>query len=520
MIENTNQVLALENITMRFGALTANDDITITLAEGEILALLGENGAGKTTLMNILFGHYTADEGTVRVFGATLPPGKPRAAIEAGVGMVHQHFTLAHNLTVLDNVMLGSEALTKLASGRAQARKKLLALAERFGLPVDPNARIADLSVGERQRVEILKALYRDARILILDEPTAVLARPEAEQLFKTLRDMAANGLSIIFISHKLHEVMAGSDRVTVLRGGKVVAERATTQTNPAELAELMVGRQVSRPKRDAQAAGEPVISARDVSVGPPDARLLDSVNFEVRAGEVLGIVGVSGNGQAALGELLCGLKVPSEGQVMYADGQNAPWDMASLTPRQLVEAGIGRIPEDRHAEGVVGEFSVWENAILEQIKKPEFTSRGFVRQSAGQDYASGLIERFDIRGADPDTRTRLLSGGNMQKLILARVLSAGPRFIIANQPTRGLDEGAIAAVHEHLLEARKDGAAILLISEELEEATALSDRIQAIVKGRLSDPIDAEHASAQKLGLMMAGMWDDTAQGGAHDAA
>lgn len=511
MTENANQVLALENITMRFGSLTANDDITITLDEGEILALLGENGAGKTTLMNILFGHYTADQGEVRVFSNALPPGKPRAAIEAGVGMVHQHFTLAHNLTVLENVMLGSEALTRLGSGRAEARKKLAELALRFGLPVDPHARIADLSVGERQRVEILKALYRDARILILDEPTAVLARPEAEQLFKTLRDMAANGLSIIFISHKLHEVMAGSDRVTVLRGGKVVAERVTSETSPAELAELMVGRQVSRPKRDAQAAGEPVISAHKVSVGPPETRLLDSVSFEVRAGEVLGIVGVSGNGQAALGELLCGLKVTSEGQVMYADGQNTPWDMASLTPRQLVEAGIGRIPEDRHAEGVVGEFSVWENAILEQIKKPEFASIGFVRQSAGQDYAEGLIERFDIRGANADTRTRLLSGGNMQKLILARVLSAGPRFIIANQPTRGLDEGAIAAVHEHLLEARKQGTAILLISEELEEATALSDRIQAIVKGRLSEPIDAEHASAQKLGLMMAGMWDQT---------
>lgn len=520
MTETVHQVLALENITMRFGSLTANDDITITLDKGEILALLGENGAGKTTLMNILFGHYTADEGEVRVFGQTLPPGKPRAAIEAGVGMVHQHFTLAHNLTVLDNVMLGSEALTKLGSARAQARKKLAALAEQFGLPVNPNARIADLSVGERQRVEILKALYRDARILILDEPTAVLARPEAEQLFKTLRDMAAKGLSIIFISHKLHEVMAGSDRVTVLRGGKVVAERTTTQTSPSELAELMVGRQVSRPKRDAQAAGAPVISADTVSLGPPGERLLDDVSFEVRAGEILGIVGVSGNGQAALGELLCGLKVPSEGQVMYADGQSDPRDMATLTPRQLVEAGIGRIPEDRHAEGVVGEFSVWENAILEQIKKPEFTQRGFVRQSAGQGYASDLIERFDIRGADPHTRTRLLSGGNMQKLILARVLSTGPRFIIANQPTRGLDEGAIAAVHEHLLEARKQGAAILLISEELEEATALSDRIQAIVKGRLSDPIEAEQASAQKLGLMMAGIWSETSHEGDHDAA
>lgn len=503
-------VLELQNITMRFGPLVANDDVTITLAEGEILALLGENGAGKTTLMNILFGHYTANEGTVRVFGKTLPPGKPRAAIETGVGMVHQHFTLAGNLSVLENVMLGSERLSKLASGQSEAQRRLLALAERFGLPVDPKARIADLSVGERQRVEILKALYRDARILILDEPTAVLARPEAEQLFRTLRDMAAKGLSIIFISHKLHEVMAGSDRVTVLRGGKVVAERSTSQTTPGELAALMVGRQVSRPKREHHAIGAPVICARDVSLGPPEERTLDDISFDVHAGEVVGVVGVSGNGQAALGKLLSGLCVPSAGEVLYTWDDGEPRNMATLTPRQLVEAGIGRIPEDRHAEGVVGEFAVWENAVLEQIKSEAFSARGFVRQSAGQDHARELIERFDIRGASPDTRTRLLSGGNMQKLILSRVLAAAPRFIIANQPTRGLDEGAIAAVHEHLLEARKQGAAILLISEELEEATALSDRIQAIVKGRLSAPIAAEDVSAERLGLMMAGIWSD----------
>ncbi|MBO6675327.1 MAG: ABC transporter ATP-binding protein [Rhizobiales bacterium] len=503
-------VLELSDITMRFGPLVANDAISITLGEGEILALLGENGAGKTTLMNILFGHYTADEGSVKALGETLPPGKPRAAIEAGVGMVHQHFTLAGNLTVLENVMLGSQPLTKLTSGREAAEKKLQDLADRFGLPVHPHARIADLSVGERQRVEILKALYRDARILILDEPTAVLARPEAERLFFTLRDMASKGLSIIFISHKLHEVMAGSDRVTVLRGGKVVAERKTAETNPAELAALMVGRQVARPKRESQAAGAPVISARNVSFGPPGERTLDAINFEVRAGEILGIVGVSGNGQSALGALLSGLTAPSDGEVLYAGDSDAPRNMATLTPRQLVEAGIGRIPEDRHAEGMVGEFAVWENMVLEQIKTDRFARRGFVRRGAGQAHATDLIERFDVRGAGPQTRTRLLSGGNMQKLILARVLAAGPRFIIANQPTRGLDEGAIAAVHEHLLNARKEGAAILLISEELEEATALSDRIQAILKGRLSAPITAEEASAERLGLMMAGMWGE----------
>lgn len=501
------KVLELNGITKRFGALTANDDVTLSLDQGEILALLGENGAGKTTLMNILFGHYAADEGSVRVFGADLPSGRPRAAIEAGVGMVHQHFTLAGNLTVLDNVMLGSEPLGRLSSARTDARKKLLGLADRFGLPVDPDAKVSRLSVGERQRVEILKALYRDARVLILDEPTAVLARPEAERLFKTLRDMTREGLSLIFISHKLHEVMSASDRVAVLRGGKLVAERVTSDTNPAELAELMVGRRVERPVRQDQEIGAPVLLAEDVTVGTEDRRSLDKVSFTVHAGEILGIVGVSGNGQAALGSLLSGLVQPHSGRLTLGGK-----DATVLGPRGMIRAGAARVPEDRHAEGVVGELSVWENAVLERLRTPEFSRSGFVRRSACKAFATDLIARFDIRGAAPETRTRLLSGGNMQKLILGRVLSKDPQFVLANQPTRGLDEGAIAAVHAELLAARANGAAILLISEELEEAVALSDRIQAIVKGRLSDPISAEEANPQRLGLMMAGVWKEDA--------
>lgn len=494
-------VLELDGITKRFGALTANDDVSLTLAKGEVLALLGENGAGKTTLMNILFGHYAADAGEVRVKGKPLPPGKPRAAIAAGVGMVHQHFTLAGNLTVLENITIGSEPLWRLTTDRDSAAKKIARLSETFGLPVDPGARIADLSVGERQRVEILKALYRDAEVLILDEPTAVLARPEAEQLFRTLRGMAQGGLSIIFISHKLHEVMSASDRVTVLRGGRVVAERRTADTNPAELAELMVGRAVSRPVRQAHEAGAPVLVAKGLQArgsGTP----LDGIDFEVREGEILGIVGVSGNGQAMLGRVLSGLTRPHAGTLTYR-GQ----DITHLTPRDAVRMGLGRIPEDRHAEGIVGDLSVWENAVLERIR--DFASRGFVRRKAAQDHAADLIRRFDIRGATPATRTRLLSGGNMQKLILGRNLAAGPRFLLANQPTRGLDEGAIAAVHRELLQARAEGAAILLISEDLDEAVGLSDRVQAIVKGRLSAPVPAERADARKLGLMMAGVWD-----------
>ncbi|NKB28503.1 MAG: ATP-binding cassette domain-containing protein [Rhodobacteraceae bacterium] len=499
------KVLELDRITKRFGALTANDDVTLTLDQGEILALLGENGAGKTTLMNILFGHYAADEGSVRVFGKHLPPGKPRAAIEAGVGMVHQHFTLAGNLTVLDNIMLGSEPLTRPKSARAEARAKLLHIADRFGLPVEPDAKISTLSVGERQRVEILKALYRDARVLILDEPTAVLARPEAMRLFETLRDMTGEGLSLIFISHKLHEVMAASDRVAVLRAGRMVAERETSKTSPGELAELMVGRKVERPVREKHQIGAPVLIAEKVRLEDNGEARLDDVSFTVHAGEILGIVGVSGNGQASLGALLSGLAHPTFGRVTLA-GQDA----GQLGPRGMIRAGAGRVPEDRNAEGVVGELCLWENAVLERLRTPEYSRKGFVRQRAARDHTADLIERFDIRGATPDTRTRLLSGGNMQKLILGRVLSNNPRFVLANQPTRGLDEGAIAAVHAKLLAARADGAAILLISEELEEAVALSDRIQAIVKGRLSAPISADDADPQRLGLMMAGVWEE----------
>jgi ABC-type uncharacterized transport system ATPase subunit len=500
----TKPVLELEGITKRFGALTANDGVSLHLKKGEILALLGENGAGKTTLMNILFGHYAADAGDVRVNGQHLPPGQPRAAIAAGVGMVHQHFTLAGNLTVIENIMIGSESLWRMGSQREAGRAKILALARTFGLPVNPDARVADLSVGERQRVEILKALYRDASILILDEPTAVLARPEAEQLFRILRGMTKGGLSIIFISHKLHEVMAASDRVTVLRSGRVVAERVTAETSPAELAELMVGRSVARPKRDAHAAGEPVVQARGLRVSSGGGAALDGIDFDVRQGEILGIVGVSGNGQAMLGRVLSGLARPDSGQLMF-DGR----DLGRFTPRVAVRLGLGRVPEDRHAEGAVGDLAVWENAVLERLREKAFSRFGFVRRAAGKAYAADLIRRFDIRGAGPDTRTRLLSGGNMQKLILGRNLAATPRFLLANQPTRGLDEGAIAAVHAELLAARAAGAAILLISEDLDEAVGLSDRIQAIVKGKLSAPVASEKADARTLGLMMAGVWE-----------
>ncbi len=494
-------VLEIVGVSKRFGTNLANDGISLSLAKGEIVALLGENGAGKTTLMSILFGHYVPDSGRVLVDGTALPPGKPRAAIRAGIGMVHQHFSLAPNLTVLENVMTGTESLWSPRSRRAEARAKLADIARRFGLGVDPDARLGDLSVGEQQRVEILKALYNDARILVLDEPTAVLTQAEAETLFSTLKVMARQGLSLIFISHKLDEVMATADRIVVLRGGRHVADRKALETSKAELAELMVGRSVARPVREAAVPGETVLEAAAVTVRQHGVDTLKAVDFRLRAGEVLGIVGVSGNGQGVLARLLSGTVSRTAGDLLLF---GKPVDR--LTVADVVAAGIGRIPEDRNAEGAIGEMAIWENAILERLG--DYARYGLVDRAGGMRFAGNIIAQFDVRGGAPGTRTRLLSGGNMQKLILGRNLINRPRILLAAQPARGLDEGAVAAVHERILQARKAGTAVLLISEDLDEVMALADRIQAIVGGRLSPPIRNEDADRQRLGLMMAGEW------------
>jgi len=501
-------VLQLDNISKRFGAIQANDDISLSLAKGEVLALLGENGAGKTTLMSILFGHYVPDAGTIHIEGSELPAGRPRAAIRAGIGMVHQHFSLAPNLTVLENVMTGTEKLWSFKSERTAGRARLLSIASRFGLGVNPDARLGDLSVGEQQRVEILKALYNDARILILDEPTAVLTNIEAERLFQTLREMARQGLSLIFISHKLDEVISAADRVVVLRGGKVVAERQTGETSKAELAELMVGRRVTRPVREASTPGAVVFEAVGVTVTDGGQERLRDISFQLHAGETLGIIGVSGNGQATLSHLVSGLVGWSRGDIMLFGRP-----VTDVSVESLIDAGIGRIPEDRNKEGAIGELAVWENAVLERIASPRFSRHGLVDRKAGMAFAQEIIAEFDIRGGGPSTRTRLLSGGNMQKLILGRNLHDRPKILIAAQPTRGLDEGAVAAVHARILQARKEGTAVLLISEDLDEVIGLADRIQAIVKGRLSPPIDAQSADPRKLGLMMSGEWMSEAQ-------
>ncbi len=495
-------VLEFRGITKRFGSLTANDDVSLTLEQGEILALLGENGAGKTTLMNILFGHYQADEGEILVNGQTLPAGSTQAAIQSGVGMVHQHFTLAGNLSVLENIMLGTERLWAWRQQTGAARRKLAALAEDYGLVVDPDAQVSDLSVGERQRVEILKALYRDARILILDEPTAVLTPQESESLFATLKSLTAKGLSVIFISHKLHEILAVSNRIAVLRHGAIVGTLPAAEADREKLAELMVGRKVTLPTRQPLAPGEPVLQISGLSTKGQGATVLRTVDLTIHAREIIGIAGVAGNGQRTLADILSGLSADFTGTVTI---HGKP--LAAGRPRAIVASGVGRIPEDRHARGMVGEMDIWENLISEDLRSDEVSRWGLViDRGRAEARARRQIEEFDVRCEGPDAETRLLSGGNMQKLILARALSREPSFILANQPVRGLDEGAIAYVQNRLLEARERGAAILLVSEDLDELMTLSDRIAVISHGQLSEALPAGDRSIAQIGLMMAG--------------
>lgn len=499
---DTDAVLRVQNITKTFGDLVANDAISFSLKKGKVLSLLGENGAGKTTLMNIIFGHYSADDGYIEIFGNRLSTSNPAEAIALGVGMVHQHFTLADNLTVLENVMLGTESLWKWKQDKSAGRKRLIKLSEEFGLHVDPDADIKSLTVGEKQRVEILKALYRGAKILILDEPTAVLTPQESDQLFDTLRDMLARGLSVIFISHKLGEVMAIADDIVVLRHGKLVANFPIGDASREIIAEKMVGDAVPQPQRQIMDKGDALLCLDRVSVQDETGqKILKNVSFNLNQHQIIGIAGVSGNGQKPFSDLISGMCKPASGSVSRSGKL-----VSVFEPQKMVESGIGRIPEDRHVQGVVGDFSVEENMILESYGTPRFSKFGWLRKKNVSDHAKALITAFDIRGAGPDTIVRGLSGGNMQKVILARVLENSPEIILANQPTRGLDVGAAAFVHEQLFEARKGGAGVILISEDLEELLAVSDQIAVMYHGQLSVPIPVEDVTPQQLGLLMSG--------------
>nr|WP_245408419.1 ABC transporter ATP-binding protein [Zhengella mangrovi] len=500
--EAGNPVLRLTGITKQFGALKANDGISLSLGRGEVVALLGENGAGKTTLMNILFGHYVADAGRVEAFGEALPPGDPRAALSAGIGMVHQHFTLAGQMSVLDNIALGTQPLFSLRFDRSGAKAKILKLAGDFGLDVDPDALVQSLSVGERQRVEILKALYRDARILILDEPTAVLTPQETDALFATLKKLVDEGLSVIFISHKLHEVMAVADRVVVLRAGRMAGEVAVADTDRHQLATMMVGQEIAPPDIAPAVPGPALLSLRGVhAAGQGGGPALHGIDLDLRGGEITGLAGVSGNGQAALAALIAGTASPSAGQIVIKDATVTRW-----SPREALAHGIGRIPEDRHATGMIDDMSVAENVISETYRSARFSRHGFLDWGAARAFAEAIIAAYDVKCPSPDARVRLLSGGNMQKLILGRALDGAPSVILANQPTRGLDVGAVSYVHARLLDARARGAAILLISEDLDEVLALSDRVVVMSKGRLSSPSARGERSLAEIGQLMAG--------------
>lgn len=517
-------MLELRNITKRFGDVVANDHINISVARKTIHAIVGENGAGKSTAMRIAYGFYTPDSGEIVIDGQVRRIATPHDAIALGLGMVHQHFMLVDTMTVAENIVLGAEPGTRLALDLRQAAAKIRKLSEDFRLAVDPDALVENLSVGQQQRVELLKALYRDARLLILDEPTAVLTPQEVEELFAILRRMREQGKTIVIITHKLSEVLAISGEVTVMRDGKVVGHVQTSHTNAAELARLMVGRDVLLrvEKPDAKPAADMLV-VRDLSItsekryreplsagarkkapGTFFPKRVDRVSFTVRAGEIVGIAGVEGNGQTELVEALAGLVDPSRitGEVTF-DGKN----ITRLPPRARRERGIAHIPEDRHRRGLLLEFSLAENAILGVHYRPPITAYAghlFLNERAIRRRATEIITGSDVRPPNPDLPARSLSGGNQQKLIIGRERQLNPKLLLVSQPTRGVDIGAIEFIHQKLVALRDAGCAMLLVSAELEEVTSLSDRLLIIHNGRIVGEVDPKAATTEQIGLLM----------------
>jgi simple sugar transport system ATP-binding protein len=503
MVDIQQPVVRMSGITKRFLDVTANHHVTFDLYPGEICALLGENGAGKTTLMNILFGYYACDEGEIFIKGKKADLSAPKDAISRGVGMIHQHFALVPSQTVLENIIIGTDSGKSIFLDLKSARQELRNLQRRFGLQIDPDARVWALSVGEQQKVEILKALYRNVDILIMDEPTAVLAPAEIEELFRTLRSLVEEGRSVVFISHKLNEVMDISDRIVVLRAGQVVAERNTAETSIRELANLMVGRDLLEDiEKKSLDPGQSVLEIENLSaLNDKNLPALRSLNLVVRQREILGIAGISGNGQTELSELLFGMRHPTAG-IIKINGHPLRYG----SPAAAIQLKMGRIPEDRIDTGLLMDLSVAENMILENHTSPEFHRYGLMKAASHQ-FCDDLISAYNITTAGRDAVTKSLSGGNLQKVMLARELSGGPAVVIASQPTRGLDVGAMEYIHQRILQERERGAGILLISEDLDEIFAISDRIVVMYEGKIMGAAIAEEASREQIGLWMSGV-------------
>jgi general nucleoside transport system ATP-binding protein len=499
-------MLELRDITKRFGSVLANDNVNIVVKPGTIHAIVGENGAGKSTAMRIAYGFYTPDSGEILVEGQVHEINSPHDAIALGIGMVHQHFMLVETMSVAENIVLGSEPGSAMALDLKTAATEIRKLSEEFKLAVNPNANVERLSVGQQQRVELLKALYRHARLLILDEPTAVLTPLEVEEFFTILKRMREQGKTVIIITHKLSEVLAISDEVTVMRDGKVVGGVQTKDTNAAELARMMVGREVLlRVEKPDPRVGEPALVLKNLTVSAADgSKLIDSVSFEVRQGEIVGIAGVEGNGQTELMEALAGLTNPAQlsGQIMFVGN-----DITRLGARSRRELGIAHIPEDRHRRGLLLDFSLAENSILGvHYRPPIAASVGgvFLDDRAIQQRVKEIIEQFDVRPPNAALPSKALSGGNQQKLIIGREFKVDPKLLLVSQPTRGVDIGAIEFIHRKLVALRDAGCAVLLVSAELEEVTSLADRLLVIHDGKIVGEVDPKVATLEEIGLLM----------------
>lgn len=496
-------VIEMIGIRKEFPGIVANDDITLQVREGEIHAILGENGAGKSTLMSILFGLYHADRGTIRIRGREVSIKNPNDAFALGIGMVHQHFQLVHNFTVAENIILGKEG--GFVYDIRKASERIKEISERYGLSIEPDMVIEDITVGMQQRVEILKMLYRDADILIFDEPTAVLTPQEIDELMQIMRNLAAEGKSIILITHKLEEIKAVADRCTIIRRGKLIGVVDVKEASPAEMAAMMVGRPVSFTVEKAPASiGEPILEIRNLSVMSARHVLgVKDFSLSVHRGEIVGIAGVDGNGQSELVEAITGLRRIESGSILFK-GQ----DISGISIRKRNELGMGHIPEDRQKRGLILGASLTDNMVIKEFYKEGFSHRGILDYPCIQDYAEGIIAKFDVRsGEGADSLAGKLSGGNQQKAIIGREIESNPDLLIAVQPTRGLDVGAIEFIHSQLVKERDNGKAVLLVSFELDEIFNLSDRIAVINSGHLIDVVDTDKTDVNAVGLMMAGI-------------